>query len=61
MEVEVYWVLSPVNFYTDLLVPVFPDPSVITESTGQMHDTFYAILEISNSFLSNLLTPKDCY
>lgn len=59
MVVEVDGGLSRMNFYFDMLVPVFPDPGIITESTAHIHDTLCTILEISNSFLSNLLTPKD--
>lgn len=51
--------LSAVNFNFGSLVPVFWGIIAVTGYSAHTDDTWYAIWDIPNSFLSNLRVPKD--
>lgn len=59
IEVEVYGGLSTTNFNFGPLVPVFWCITAIIEYIARIDDTWYALLDIPNSFLFNLLATKD--
>ena len=59
MEVEVYGGLSAVNFNFGPLAPLFWGITAIIEYIAHIDDTWYATLDIPNSFISDLLAPTD--